>query len=593
MSTGSGQTLGEASSGTAGGEQPLILRLLLARGALHEKQLRDVQRAQMQFTDSLEEALVRSGLVADDVVAEAYADYLSIPLVESREDLAERCRSVSALMPEGLCHRRRVVPMACEDGVLELACLNPADLGGQEEIRVVTGLLIEPHAAPLGVIDELLHGLFGARDIVAEIAGEDDEEDAEPEFTHDDSGMEQEEVVDLERPVAPGKDGQIIRIVNLLLANAIRGGASDIHLEPYEESVRVRYRVDGKMAEVTPPPRALFIQTISRLKVLSKMDIAERRVPQDGAISSRLGEKRIDFRVSTVPTVYGEKMVLRILAKEATPDDLTKLGFSEAQSAAFEEAANAPHGLMFVTGPTGSGKSTTLYTCLNLINRPTQNIVTVEDPVEYRFEGLNQSQVHAEVGMTFGKALRAFLRQDPDVIMLGEVRDQETADICLRAALTGHLVLSTLHTNDSLQAVNRLVDMGIEPFLLGPALRLVQAQRLARKLCPECRVAYDVSAEIAERYAIDPKITLYRAGQGACERCRGAGYKGRVGIFEVVSVNEPMSELIMRAAPLADLYALGRASGIKFLADSARDKVLAGITSIEEVADFLRPAEAA
>nr|MDJ0522919.1 GspE/PulE family protein [Planctomycetota bacterium] len=469
-------------------------------------------------------------------------------------------------------------------------------LMGQEEVQIVTGCLVEPRAAPLSLLDELLHGLFGARDIVAEIAGEDEEgEEGEDALTEADlvPDEEQEEIVDLERPVAPGKDGQIIRIVNLLLANAIRGSASDIHLEPYEESVRVRYRVDGKMAEVTPPPRALFLPVISRLKVLSKMDIAERRIPQDGAISARLADVRIDFRVSTVPTVYGEKMVLRILAKEATPDCLTKLGFSEKQAQAFEDAANAPHGLMFVTGPTGSGKSTTLYTCLNLINRPTHNIVTVEDPVEYRFDGLNQSQVHSEVGMTFSKALRAFLRQDPDVIMLGEVRDQETADICLRAALTGHLVLSTLHTNDSLQAINRLVDMGIEPFLLGPALRLVQAQRLARKLCPECRVAYDVTADVADLYGIEPGTTLYRSGPGSCERCRGVGYKGRVGIFEVIAVNEAMAEMIMKAAPLSELYRVGKENGFEFLCDNARAKVLDGATSIEEVADYLRPAEAA
>ena len=581
---------------TTHADQSLLLRLLLSRGALHEKQLRDVQRAQMQYADSLEEALVRSNLVPDVVVAEAYADYLSVPLVEASAELLERCQGVAGHVPEGICFRRRVLPIGITDGVIDLACLDPSDLMGHEEVQLVTQSLLKIHVAPLGLIDELLHGLFGARDMVREIAGESDdgeegEADVVVETPLDDE--EQEEVVDLERPVAPGKDGQIIRIVNLLLANAIRGEASDIHIEPYEESVRVRYRVDGKLAEVTPPPRNLFLAVVSRLKVLSKMDIAERRIPQDGAISARIGATRIDFRVSTVPTVYGEKMVLRILAKEATPEKLTMLGFSEAQSDAFEVAANAPHGLMFVTGPTGSGKSTTLYTCLNLINRPTQNIVTVEDPVEYRFDGLNQSQVHADVGMTFGKALRAFLRQDPDVIMLGEVRDQETADICLRAALTGHLVLSTLHTNDSLQAINRLVDMGVEPFLLGPALRLVQAQRLARKLCSECKVPYDVTEEIGVQYGIPGGTELFRTGPGECQRCRGVGYKGRVGVFEVISIDEEMAEMIMKAVPLSELYAKGREQGFEFLSDNARDKVLAGTTSIEEVADFLRPMEAA
>ncbi len=573
-------------------DQPLLLRLLLARGDLHKRQLKEVAKAQQQYPDSLEEALIRTNMVEDMAVAEAYADYLSVPLVTASEELAERCKAVADRVPETICHQRRVMATDFGDGVVQLACLNPADLMTHEEVQVVTGCLVQPMAAPLGLLDELLHELFGARDMVAEIANQEEGEDELPEEEiHGDE--EAEEVVDLERPVAPGKDGHIIRIVNLLLANAIRDGASDIHLEPYEESVRVRYRIDGKLIAVTPPPRALFVPTISRLKVLSKMDIAERRIPQDGAIASRLGSVRIDFRVSTVPTVYGEKMVLRILAKEATPDHLTKLGFSKEQAENFETAANTPHGLMFVTGPTGSGKSTTLYTCLNLINRPTQNIVTVEDPVEYRFDGLNQSQVHADVGMTFGKTLRAFLRQDPDVIMLGEVRDQETADICLRAALTGHLVLSTLHTNDSLQAVNRLVDMGIEPFLLGPALRLLQAQRLARKLCPECRVAYEISEDIAELYGIEPGLELYRHGAEGCENCRGVGYKGRVGIFEVILFNEEMAELVMKAAPLSELYEAGHRSGYDFLADSARDKVLQGVTSVEEVADYLRPMEAA
>ena len=573
-------------------DQPLLLRLLLGRGVISEKHLKELPKAQMQFQDSLEEALIRSGMVKDDVVAEAYADYLSLPLLEPSENLLERCREATKHVPESICHQRRVLPVSCEDGVMELASLNPADILTQEEVQLLSGCMIKPIAAPLSLIDELLHGLFGARDMVAEIAGQGDEEGEDLDVM-DDPGMEeeQEEVVDLERPVAPGKDGQIVRIVNLLLANAITGGASDIHLEPYEESVRVRYRIDGKLIEVTPPPRGLFVPVISRLKVLSKMDIAERRIPQDGAIASRIGVRRIDFRVSTVPTVYGEKMVLRILAKEATPDCLTKLGFSKKQAESFEAAANAHHGLMFVTGPTGSGKSTTLYTCLNLINRPTHNIVTVEDPVEYRFDGLNQSQVHSDVGMTFQKALRAFLRQDPDVIMLGEVRDGETADICLRAALTGHLVLSTLHTNDSIQAINRLVDMGIEPFLLGPALRLLQAQRLARKLCSECRVPYDVSDDMAQLYGIPAKSQLYRSGPGECGHCRGAGYKGRVGIFEVVLFNEELAELVMKAAPLSELYAAGHRAGIHFLSDSARDKVIEGVTSIEEVSDYLRPGE--
>ncbi|MDJ0976417.1 MAG: ATPase, T2SS/T4P/T4SS family [Planctomycetota bacterium] len=565
---------------------PLILRLLVTRGAMEEEQLRDVPKARATHPDCLEEALVLAGLATDTDIAEAYADYLSLPLLEPKDGLADSCRDAVARVPETICRTGRMVPVSAEDGVLHVACLNPTDLSAQEQAQLLSGCVTQPMVAPYSLLEQLMGELFGARDMVREIAGDQDPAEA-AEADMDGPIEADEDVVDLDRAVPPGKDGQIIKIVNLLLGNAITDGVSDIHIEPYEKVVRVRYRLDGKLIEVTPPPRNLFIPVLSRLKVLSKMDIAERRIPQDGAISAKLGSRRVDLRVSTVPTVYGEKMVLRILAKEATPDCLTKLGFSEKQSKDFEEAANSPHGLVFVTGPTGSGKSTTLYTCLNLINRPTHNIVTVEDPVEYRFDGLNQSQVHSAVGMTFQRALRAFLRQDPDIIMLGEVRDQETADICLRAALTGHLVLSTLHTNDSLQAVNRLMDMGIEPFLLGPALRVVQAQRLARRLCEGCKEPFDLPAHLAEQYEIDTKHDLFRPKKDGCKKCRGSGYKGRVGIFEVIRITEDLGRAITVGKPLNELYEVAAEAGMQFLADSAREKVIEGVTSVDEVSDYL------
>jgi type IV pilus assembly protein PilB len=324
----------------------------------------------------------------------------------------------------------------------------------------------------------------------------------------------------------------------------------------------------------------MYIPMISRLKVLSKMDIAERRIPQDGAISLTVDERRVDLRVSTVPTVYGEKMVMRILAKTAIPLDLTKLGFTQKQADDFQIAADSPHGLLLVTGPTGSGKSTTLYATLNLLNKPDVNVMTVEDPVEYKFDGLNQVLVRAQVGLTFASALRAFLRQDPDVIMVGEVRDQETAQICLRAALTGHMVLSTLHTNDALAAVNRMVDMGVERFLLASALRLVEAQRLVRRLCEKCKEGYKMDAETSAKWHLDPQADYFRPK--GCEVCRSTGYKGRVGLFEAIRVTPKLRDMIAAGVPLPELRKESQKQGMMLLSDAGLDKVREGVTSLEE-----------
>lgn len=395
--------------------------------------------------------------------------------------------------------------------------------------------------------------------------------------------------IDLARPLPQGPEAAVLRIVNQILAEAVRSGASDIHMEPYEKDVRIRTRVDGKLGELETPPAHLFGQIISRLKILAKMDIAEKRIPQDGGITMRDGESRVDLRVSTVPTCYGEKMCLRVLAKDAIPDNMEFLGLSDRQAKDFVEAANSHHGLMFVTGPTGSGKSTTLYCALNLTNTPDKNIVTVEDPVEYKFHGLNQVPIRASAGMTFASALRAFLRQDPDVIMVGEVRDTETAQICMRAALTGHLVLSTLHTNSALQVVTRLTDMGIEPFLLGPALRLMEAQRLVRRLCTECKVKYEMPADVARRHDMTEGEILYAPGEDKdCPKCKGTGYKGRVGIYEVIPIDETLQEMIARGDGEKELEQVVRGRGIELIPDSARAKLREGITSLQEVSDYIR-----
>ena len=593
-------------------ETPLIVRLLQESGVLTPDRVARIGDARAAHPGSIEDALVYGEIVDEKEIVEAYARHLgmvcfSLEVVSEQEHYVLRhmpgetppvrlgsleafqqgCDAIAQTISESVCRQNRIMPLALTEGTLDVVCIDPTDFGGLEEVRVRTGYIVRPHAGSFSLVTEYIAQVFGEMDVLKEIRAEEGREKSKVSAAHDDED-ELEVVVDLQRAVPSGKDSQVLRIVNAILGNAIDEGASDIHIEPYEDAVRVRYRVDGQLRETTPPPRSLFIPTISRLKILAKLDIAEKRVPQDGAIALKSGPKRVDLRVSTVPTVFGEKMVLRLLEKEAIPDRLESLGFRPEQAKAFIDAALSPHGLMFVTGPTGSGKSTTLYTCLNLINEVTDNIVTVEDPVEYKFHGLNQVHVRSKVGLTFASALRAFLRQDPDKIMVGEVRDQETAEICMRAALTGHLVLSTLHTNNSLQVVNRLVDMGIEPFLLGPALRLLEAQRLARKLCEACKEEYELPGAVAERYALEPGMRLYRPGQGHCSTCKNSGVKGRVGMYEVIKISDNLSEMIASGADINALTRAAKAEGAQFLPDAAREKLALGVVSLEEVTDLLR-----
>ena len=562
--------------------QPLILQLLLERGALDTKKLEAVHEAQAKDHGLLESVLVKLGVADDREIAEAYSQHLMLPLMPELPDDVELDAELATLLPEKLCRDSLLVPVSRQGETLEVAFVSPDDLLVLDELQLLTDLTIRPLIGPLGEVTRLIETLYSARQLRPEFTGADEfAKSAEDEQQLGEDTPEDDEILDIDRPPPTGQDGRIIRMVNQVLQQALRIGASDIHLEPFEDSCAIRLRVDGVLRELTPPKRHLFVPIVSRFKILAKMDIAEKRVPQDGAIALKTGEKRVDLRVSTVPTVYGEKMVMRILDKGAIPIQLTGLGFDERQSTDLIESIQMPHGLMLVTGPTGSGKSTTLYACLNLLNEPDTNICTVEDPVEYKFKGMNQVQVKSQVGLTFAGALRAFLRQDPDVIMVGEVRDQETAQICLRAALTGHFVLSTIHTNDSLSAVARLQDMGIEPFLLASTLRVLEAQRLIRRLCKECKEPYECDAETARTHGLEVGSTIYRPK--GCDQCRGAGYRGRVGVFEVVRITTRMAALIQTRAPLPELRAAAREQGMKLLADSGMDKVRAGLTSLEEV----------
>ena len=558
-------------------DQPLLVQLLIKRGLLKDDELNSFRETLKRTGGSIEDALIGSNVVTEVDIATAYGEELGIPLADTNNPLSGD-KELAEMIGEPVCRENNFVPLGKDGETIKVALSNPTNMTLFERIQLSTGLVVQPVIATPSMISDTLGEMFGTRDIVKEIASETKVQQGVESKGKDE---DVEEIVDLDHPLAKGRDSQVIRLVNHILSSAIENGASDIHIEPFEKCVKVRFRIDGELNEISPPPRPIFIPMISRLKILAKMDIAERRIPQDGAIALKIGEKRVDLRVSTVPTVFGEKMVMRILSKGVIPTDLTKLGFSRKQADDFKAAAESPHGLLLVTGPTGSGKSTTLYSVLNMINTPDVNIMTVEDPVEFKFDGMNQVHVRSQVGLTFAAALRAFLRQDPDIIMVGEVRDQETAQICLRAALTGHMVLSTLHTNDALAAVNRLVDMGAERFLLASALRVLEAQRLVRKLCVRCKEKYQMDKETAKKWHLDPDKEYYRPK--GCEDCRGGGYAGRVGLFEVIGITPKIRDMISGGSPLNELRSQARKEKYMLILDAGLQKVQEGLTSLEEV----------
>ncbi|HLA83986.1 MAG TPA: ATPase, T2SS/T4P/T4SS family [Thermoguttaceae bacterium] len=566
---------------TVAAARTLIVELLLKKGRLDEKHLPTIQESQTKEKLSIEEILLKKRLVTERDIAEAYSEYLMVPLFEPSEMGVRVDKELAQLLPEKLCRDHLLAPVGVHGDLLDVAFFTATSLHIVDELQWLTGMTVCPLIAPLSVVEGILGTFYedGSWPGAGNNSGDFEEvEDEDDRGSTEDMGND--EIVHLDQPPPPGRDGRIIRFVNQMFEQAFRIGASDIHIERFEDRCKVRLRADGKLIEVAPPSLSLYPAVVARIKVLSKMDIAEKRKPQDGAISLKTGEKRIDLRVNTVPTVYGEKVVLRVLDRSSIPLQLTDLGFDARQSKDLCESIEMPHGLMLVTGPTGSGKSTTLYACLSRLNKPDVNICTVEDPVEYKFSGINQIQVKTQVGLTFATALRSFLRQDPDVIMVGEVRDQETAGICLRAALTGHFVLSTLHTNDALAAVNRLQDMDIDAFLLASTLRVLVAQRLIRRLCPKCKEAYACDQETADRVGLKAGQEIFKPT--GCRECRDLGYRGRVGIFEVIRITEKLAEMIQCKKPLPELRKAATELGMNLLYDSALEKVTAGMTSLEE-----------
>ncbi|MFA5162039.1 MAG: GspE/PulE family protein [Elusimicrobiales bacterium] len=558
-------------------EKSLILELFLSKKALEEKDIPQILTAQHKDNTTVEEALVSSKFATEADIAQSYCDYFKVPFIPDEEfaKSAEKSIELANLLPERFARANKVIALEKAEDTLRVAVINPSEIFIVQEIYLYTGLKVQLSVATITAITNALNTHYGQRDEVKELAS-----DLLPASKGDEDD-ETEEVLDLNKPIPATRETQVVLFVNKMLETSLQQRASDIHVEPYAEEIRIRFRIDGILSEVPPPPKSMFVPLISRIKILSKLDIAEKRVPQDGSFTMRYNSARVDVRVSTCPTVYGEKMVMRILNKDKLPLDFEKLGFQKAQLDAFVKGINCPNGLIYVTGPTGSGKSTTLYTALQMLNSPEKNIMTVEDPVEYKFHGINQVQVKPKVGLTFSGALRSFLRQDPDIIMLGETRDAETAEICLRAALTGHLVLSTLHTNDALSAVSRLEDMGIEPFLLASTLRVVEAQRLVRKLCPNCKQSYPPPPDVIKKYGFAEGDVLYT--HVGCEQCNGLGYRGRIGLYEVIFVTPALSDMIQRKEPLPALVAQAKREGTKFLFDVGLDKVREGSTSLEEV----------
>lgn len=564
--------------------RPLIIRLLNSVNQLDPERLDELWNSASKDETTIEESIIRFGLADERQIARAYAEHYLVPLFDPPTDAPPPVDpGIRDILPNRLCRDHLIAPVSDDGGVLEVAVFSPDSLLLADEIKLLTGRQMRPMFSPLTVIERLLNLLYEEgswNTSVSSTTTASFEEVEDGEELDEEDAQEAAEVIHLDQAPPPGRDGRIIRYVNSIFEQALQTGASDIHIEPYEDTCRVRLRIDGLLTEVSPPPMPLLNSVISRLKVLSKMDIAERRIPQDGAIALRSTDRRVDMRVNTCPTVFGEKVVMRVLDKNALPHNLGQLGLDDRQYTDLTESIRSAHGLMLVTGPTGSGKSTTLYSCLNALNDNETNICTVEDPVEFKFGGINQVQTRTKVGLTFASALRAFLRQDPDVIMVGEVRDGETAEICMRAALTGHFVFSTLHTNDALSSVTRLKDMGIEPFLLASTLRMLVAQRLLRRLCDECKVPYQLDKASCDKFAIPHDVPVFRAG--GCSRCRDTGYKGRVAVFEIIRVNEAIKDSIQAGASVGEMQKLAVDDGMKLLAHSAAAKVTDGITSVEE-----------
>jgi general secretion pathway protein E len=547
--------------------------ILIERGKLDAAGLERALRLQQESGDKLGALLVSLGVVSQRDVSEALALQLGLPLIEAagypEMPILEERVSARFLRDS------RALPLTEDENELALAMADPTDTYTMNAFEMVTGRKVRALVAIPNELDAALERLYGAgKSALGQILGDVEQ--------RDDIGFD----ADIQQLKDLASEAPVIRLVSLIITNALDMRASDIHFEPFENRLIVRYRIDGVLHEVESPPRRLSAAVISRIKIMAMLDIAERRLPQDGRIRLRVQGKEIDLRVSTVPTMHGESVVMRILDKGGVALDFKRLGFEDDTLKGFIDVLMEPHGILLVTGPTGSGKTTTLYTALDRLNKPDVKILTVEDPVEYQMPGINQIQVKPQIDLTFASALRSIVRQDPDVIMIGEIRDLETAQIAVQSALTGHLVLSTLHTNDAASTVNRLLDMGVEDYLLTSTVIGILAQRLVRTLCPVCKEAYTALPELVDelglrKFAATPEVTLYRAK--GCKDCGQTGYIGRVSIIEMLPMSDHLRTHVMRHATSAELRVEAIKEGMVTMYEDGMRKAMNGVTTFEEV----------
>ena len=556
--------------------------LLVRRGQIEQSALTKAVEEQRAHGGALASHLVKLGVINEDALLSYLQKEYRLPVVDpSNLDIPPE---VLALVPPAMVQKHHLIPVNLVRSTLTLAMADPSNIVAINEIKFLTGYDVKIAVAGATAVQRAIERYYETNvnydQMLTELGGED---------VQLVQGEEDVNLQDLERAT---EEAPVVRLVNALLTDAIAKRASDVHVEPYEKVLRIRFRIDGVLYEVMQPPVKLKNALTSRIKVMAALDIAERRMPQDGRIKLKLGANReMDFRVSVLPTIFGEKVVLRLLDKSNLQLDMTKLGFDEHALKDFKESIYKPYGMVLVTGPTGSGKTTTLYSALAELNKISTNISTAEDPVEFNLVGINQVHMHEEIGLTFAAALRAFLRQDPDIIMVGEIRDFETAEIGVKAALTGHLVLSTLHTNDAPSTINRLLNMGVEPFLVASSINLIMAQRLVRLICPQCKEP----AQVAPEVLVDVGMSEELAGSATCfhgvgcPACGGTGYKGRIALYEVMPMSDGIREAVLAGASAADIKRAATESGMSTLRMSGIAKIVEGMTTLEEVVRITMP----
>jgi type IV pilus assembly protein PilB len=550
-------------------------QILVDQGVLTEDQLEEAIEEHSSQGKKLGEILIGLKLANEEQITEAMATQHGLPYLRLSE--YEIDPEIIESISEDVARKYRIIPVDRSDNNLTVALADPANIFLLDDIKLRTKMDIVPLISLREDIEAAIEKYYGDSDALSNMMKDFDDGDGV-------ELMQREEEDDEEESSTEG-DAPVVKLVNMIVAEGIKTRASDIHIEPDEKDIRLRYRIDGTLHEMSAPPKRMQNALASRIKIMSELDISEKRKPQDGRFKIRQGKKSVDFRVSVLPTVHGEKIVMRLLDKSNLNLDMSQLGFERESLAKFERAVKRPFGMILVTGPTGSGKSTTLYSALSTINTIDKNIVTVEDPVEYQVRGINQVQARPDIGFTFAEGLKSILRQDPDVVMIGEIRDFETGEIAVKAALTGHLVLSTLHTNDAPSTPTRMIDMGIEPFLVTASLILVIAQRLVRRICSHCKKPYKPSPELLQQLGIRPKPgkeLVFYEGEG-CSACADTGYRGRVALYEVMEMDDHLSHCIMQGMHSNDLKKEARKQGMLTLRDSGIRKVLAGMTTVKEV----------